>query len=136
MRRWRRGLRGEGAEDSDQSSQSGDLSSDGGTGRLSGGRRDHLWRGANRRFASYTEISDSDDEDSSGGEYEVERVVEMRRSTSGTGFEYKVRWVGFGPDDDTWEPMSEDLRSSVDAYLMKKGNAEPCGPFSRTHARQ
>ncbi|KAK5860532.1 hypothetical protein PBY51_022000 [Eleginops maclovinus] len=37
--------------------------------------------------------------------YEVERVVDRRRSKKG-GLEYLVRWRGFGSEGDTWEPES------------------------------
>jgi transposase InsO family protein len=38
-------------------------------------------------------------------EWEVESIVD-ERTVSGRPTEYRVRWVGFGPDSDTWEPRS------------------------------
>ena len=35
--------------------------------------------------------------------YEVEKLVEHLQGPQ-KNFEYKVRWKGFGPEDDTWEP--------------------------------
>jgi hypothetical protein len=52
------------------------------------------------------------------GEFEVERVLDhrgdpRRKST----LEFLVRWVGFEPEDDSWEPYA-NLRNVVamDAY--------------------
>ncbi|KAM7283228.1 chromodomain Y-like protein [Ixodes scapularis] len=42
-----------------------------------------------------------------GGEhYEVERILNHRRKRSGRNEkqEYLIRWKGFGPEEDTWEP--------------------------------
>ncbi|XP_076948862.1 DNA (cytosine-5)-methyltransferase CMT2-like [Bidens hawaiensis] len=45
------------------------------------------------------------------GEYEVEKLVDVCYSelnrTSKRGLKFKVRWVGYGPSDDTWEPIEE-----------------------------
>ena len=40
-------------------------------------------------------------------EYEVESIVDKRVSGAGASrvTQYKVRWVGYGPKDDTWEPL-------------------------------
>lgn len=43
------------------------------------------------------------------GVFEVEKVVSHRSGASGR--EYRVRWLGFGARDDTWEP--EEVRSSL-----------------------
>ncbi|KAH7422400.1 hypothetical protein KP509_12G007000 [Ceratopteris richardii] len=43
------------------------------------------------------------------GEFEVEKIIGIRYSSetdSGkAGIEMKVRWKGYGPSDDTWEPL-------------------------------
>ncbi|GJJ08985.1 hypothetical protein Clacol_003206 [Clathrus columnatus] len=49
----------------------------------------------------------SDDDDT---DYEVSHIVADRRTRDG-GWEYKIRWVGYGPKDDTWLPEKE-LRSA------------------------
>ena len=38
-------------------------------------------------------------------EYQVERIVEMRKMANGT-FEYLVKWVGYPEEDNTWEVES------------------------------
>ena len=42
-------------------------------------------------------------------EYEVAQILERRvrrhhRRNNPLVWEYKIRWKGYGPDDDTWEP--------------------------------
>ncbi|XP_018619457.1 chromodomain Y-like protein 2 [Scleropages formosus] len=39
----------------------------------------------------------------SGDLYEVERIVDKRRNKKGK-WEYLIRWKGYGPSEDTWEP--------------------------------
>ena len=48
-----------------------------------------------------------------GEEYEVESVLDERPDGAG-GTEYRVRWDGYGPADDTWEPL-ENLGDAQDA---------------------
>ena len=41
--------------------------------------------------------------------FEVERILDHRHGVNAEGqleMEYKVRWVGYGAADDTWEPKS------------------------------
>ena len=39
--------------------------------------------------------------------YTVEKILAQRPSASAPrGLEFKVRWRGFGPSNDTWEPVS------------------------------
>ena len=68
-------------------------------------------------------IADSADEGSSSeesdaGEYEVQALLAHRRC-AGT-LQYKVRWRGYGVDEDTWEPASHLCGSRL---LVSKYNA-------------
>jgi hypothetical protein len=54
---------------------------------------------------------ESDDE---SGEYEVEKILERRRRRQPAApsvMEYRVRWLGYGEEADTWEPL-ENLSSA------------------------
>lgn len=50
--------------------------------------------------------------------FEVESLLKKRYRRLGRGgrWEYLVRWRGYGPDDDTWEPVNNIDRSLVDAF--------------------
>ena len=42
------------------------------------------------------------------------------RVLAGGGFEYLVRWTGFGPDSDSWVPALDIEDSLVQAYLASR----------------
>jgi len=44
-------------------------------------------------------------------EYFVDRIVGERKK--GRGKQYRVRWAGYGPDDDTWEARSELVNTAA-----------------------
>jgi transposase InsO family protein len=50
--------------------------------------------------------------------YEVEAILDHRGE--GDNREYKVRWKGYSPDEDTWEPVSNlfDAEWSINKYLQ------------------
>ncbi|XP_008401395.1 chromodomain Y-like protein [Poecilia reticulata] len=70
--------------------------------------------------------------------YEVERIVDKRRSRKGR-VEYLVRWRGYGSESDTWEPethlsacmsyVHEFNRRHLerDAALLRSTRGPPCG---------
>ena len=53
--------------------------------------------------------------------YDVEKVLEKR--AVGGGFEYRIRWLGYGPAHDTWEPLSnlQNSKSLVVAFERRAG---------------
>ena len=53
--------------------------------------------------------------------YEVENIVSHRLDKKGQ-YEYKVRWKGYKPEDDTWEPYEQftDPRT-VTKYWERQG---------------
>ena len=51
--------------------------------------------------------ADSDDDYAQQDDYTVEKILAQRPSASAPGgLEFKVRWQGYGPSIDTWEPVS------------------------------
>ncbi|XP_024995332.1 DNA (cytosine-5)-methyltransferase CMT2-like [Cynara cardunculus var. scolymus] len=58
-------------------------------------------------------------------EYEVERLVDICYSdldgTSKRGLKFKVRWAGYGPSDDTWEPIKElsNCQEKIREFVQK-----------------
>ena len=58
-------------------------------------------------------------------EYEIEAVVGNRmRSRKQKVREYKVRWKGFGPDDDTWQTR-ETLGEAEDLVMHYEVTVAP-----------
>ena len=51
--------------------------------------------------------ADSDDNYAEQDDYTVEKVLPQRpKASAPRGLEFKVRWRGYGPSHDTWEPVS------------------------------
>ena len=51
--------------------------------------------------------ADSDDDYAEQDDYTVEKILAQRPNASAPGgLEFKVRWLGYGPSHDTWEPVS------------------------------
>lgn len=77
-------------------------------------------------------------EEESDTDYEVERILDKRIDNQGK-VEYKIRWLGYRPSDDSWEPESNlvSCRKAVADYergAKKKGKAK--GSNSATSARK
>jgi len=73
---------------------------------------------------SGSEASDSDDE-----MYEVEKIVDVRfKDEDGNDVEvqYRVRWKGFPPGDDTWEPLEnlEESLKEVEAFKERRARRD------------
>lgn len=63
--------------------------------------------------------------DSNGDQvFEVERIVAQRKR--GRRLEYLVRWRGYPPEEDTWEPLAS-LRSANDALADYHNNQRASG---------
>ena len=61
---------------------------------------------AAQKAAGGSKQDENDDEAEEDKEYEVERVLGRRANPKGKGFEYKIRWRGYSPKNDTWEPLA------------------------------
>jgi Chromo (CHRromatin Organisation MOdifier) domain len=54
------------------------------------------------------------------GECVFERITGMRKRSDGS-IQYKVRWYGYGPSDDTWEPSAHLSEDSLRRYHRRTG---------------
>ena len=51
--------------------------------------------------------ADSDDDYAEQDDYTVEKILAQRPNASAPrGLEFKVRWRGYGPSQNTWDPVS------------------------------
>nr|XP_018900168.1 PREDICTED: uncharacterized protein LOC109032473 isoform X1 [Bemisia tabaci]XP_018900169.1 PREDICTED: uncharacterized protein LOC109032473 isoform X2 [Bemisia tabaci] len=59
-----------------------------------------------------------DEEEDSNEEYSVERIVARRYNTKKKQFEYLLKWEGYPPDQNTWEPADNlsDCQHLLKAY--------------------
>ena len=54
------------------------------------------------------------------GNYEVARILEVKFSKVGGKREFLVRWKGWGPDGDTWEPEENlDCEELIEKFMIK-----------------
>jgi ''chromo'' (CHRromatin Organisation MOdifier) domain. len=55
-------------------------------------------------------------------EYTIEKIIDERRH--GRGFQYLVRWVGYGPEEDCWLPRQElEDCQALDGWLERREKA-------------
>lgn len=55
------------------------------------------------------------------GTHQYERIVGHRRDGRGK-YEFKIRWMGFGPEEDTWEPESNIVdKHWIQVYFQNLG---------------
>ncbi|XP_029173371.1 chromobox protein homolog 1-like [Nylanderia fulva] len=73
-----------------------------------------------------TENDEQNNKDDREGlkEFEVERIIEVRFKKSGTK-EFLIRWKGFSPADDTWEPEKNlNCPELIDKFMQKVEKAK------------
>ena len=64
--------------------------------------------------------------------YEVEKIVDEREAPDGSGKEFFIKWVGWGPKFNTWEPEDHILNDSILEEWQLKVNRKA----ERERARQ
>jgi ribosomal protein L21E len=69
----------------------------------------------NRENESETETTETNNNNDETEEYLVEQVLKGRK-LRGRKMEYLIRWKGYGPEHDTWEPESH-LNDFLKAYI-------------------
>ena len=78
--------------------------------------------------------ADSDDNYAEQDNYTVEKILAQRPNASAPrGLEFKVRWRGYGPSHDTWEPRS--CRRLICLYGLhpQAQDQAPCHRLGSTH---
>jgi ribosomal protein L21E len=71
----------------------------------------------NRENESENETAEIDKNDDEQVEYLVEQVLKGRK-LRGAKMEYLIRWKGYGPEHDTWEPETH-LNDFLKAYIKE-----------------
>ena len=57
--------------------------------------------------------------------YEVESLMDHRNSSVGEGVEYFVKWKGFPPEANTWEPERNFIeRKCISEYWKERNSVE------------
>ena len=65
-----------------------------------------------------THEAESDDDYAEQDSYTVQKFPALRQSASALGgVEFKVRWGGFGPSYDTWEPVFSFVRQIITPFM-------------------
>ena len=74
--------------------------------------------------------ADSDDDYAEQDDYTVEKILAQRPKASAPGgLEFKVRWRGYGPSHDTWEPVSSFVRGSILPSWSTSASTRPRSTF-------
>ena len=61
----------------------------------------------------------------------ADKILEVRGDTGSSDREFKVRWKGYGEDDDTWEPRSHLPPHLIKEFLLANGCYEHNWPGAR-----
>ena len=85
-----------------------------------------------KREVSSSPPSSSEEELEIVGEYIPEKIVDggIRKRADGTKYHmFKVRWKGYKPKDDTWEPEEhlKDRKDLIEEYMNKTGKNRKTG---------
>ena len=63
--------------------------------------------------------------------YVVDRILDVSGDTGSPNRRFLVRWQGYGPEDDTWEPRKNLQRDMVNEFLVANGLYEYDWPGER-----
>ena len=79
--------------------------------------------------------ADSDDDYAEQDDYTVEKILAQRPKASAPGgLEFKVRWRGYGPSHDNWEPVSSFVpRVSLHGVHPQAQDQDPRLGLGSTH---
>ena len=58
----------------------------------------------------FKRLTDEEETPAAMDEWEVEKVLEHRRTRDGRGLEFLTKWRGYGPEECTWEPARNFLQ--------------------------
>uniref|UniRef100_A0A1B6KKA2 Chromo domain-containing protein n=1 Tax=Graphocephala atropunctata TaxID=36148 RepID=A0A1B6KKA2_9HEMI len=74
--------------------------------------------------SKHSEEDDDDDDDDDDGAYEVEKILEVHTRKNGSR-EFLIRWKGYRPSDDTWEPEEHlDCPDLIEKFMDKVDKAK------------
>jgi len=65
------------------------------------------------------------EEEESEGEFEVEKLLDVKKQRGKNGTQYLVRWAGFSSAHDTWEPARNLPKRKITAFNKKQEHADP-----------
>lgn len=83
-------------------------------------------------------MSKSSKRDETEGEYEVEKIVDVRENKNGDK-EYLIKWIGYSDSDNTWEPsknIQQNLINSFESERSKKRRSQSSQEGSKSQKRK